>query len=88
MEGQERLNGEKAAAIMNFVDLMIGAFESNHVTKNTFTLAQLHRIAEHHCADIYGEKFGNIVERHGEELAKDCGLKRITAVSTAKKRVK
>lgn len=70
----EQLNKEKAAAIMNFVDIMIGAFESNHVTTNTFTLAQLHRIAEHHCIDNYGAQFGNIVARHGEELAKECGL--------------
>jgi len=70
----EKLNDDKAAAIMNFVDLIIGAFDSNHVATNALTLAQLHRIAEHHCADIYGSKFGNIVSRHGEELAKECGL--------------
>ncbi len=70
----DRLNEEKAAAIMNFVDLMIGAFESNYVTTNTITLAQLHRIAELHCADNYGTQFGNIVARHGEELAKECGM--------------
>lgn len=70
----EQLSKEKAAAIMNFVDLMIGALESNHVTTNTFTLAQLHRIAEHHCIDNYGAQFGNIIARHGEDLAKECGL--------------
>jgi hypothetical protein len=71
----EQLSKEKAAAIMNFVDLMIGAFESNHVTTNTVTLAQLHRIAEHHNNDTFGVEYGNIIERHGAELAKECGLK-------------
>jgi len=71
---REKLNEQKAAAIMTFVDLIIGAFESGHVTTNTLTIAQLHRIAEHHCADNFGAKFGNIIERHGEELAKECGL--------------
>jgi hypothetical protein len=70
----EQLSKEKAAAIMNFVDLMIGAFESNFVDTNTLTLAQLHRVAENHCLDNYGTHFGNIIARHGEELAKECGL--------------
>lgn len=70
----EKISKEKAAAIMNFVDLMIGAFESNHVTTNTFTLSQLHRIAEHHNIDNFGVTYGNIIDRHGAELAKECGL--------------
>lgn len=64
----------KAAAIMNFVDLLIGAFESGHTTTNTLSLAQLHRIAEIQCIDEYGVYFGNIENRHGEDLAKLCGL--------------
>ena len=59
---------------MGLVDLIIGALESGHIDDNTFTIAQLHRIAETHCADNYGAGFGSIVERHGEDLAKDCGL--------------
>ena len=59
---------------MNFVDVIIGAFESNHVATNTLTLAQLHRIAEHHNKDNFGVTYGNIVERHGSELAKECGI--------------
>lgn len=68
------LENTKAAAIMEFVDLMIGAFESNHVTTNSFTLAQIHRIAEHHNKNNFGVTYDNIVERHGKELAIQCGL--------------
>lgn len=68
------LENSKAAAIMEFVDLMIGAFESGHINTNTFTIAQLHRIAEHHNKDVFGVEYGNIVERHGKELAFECGL--------------
>lgn len=70
----EQLDKEKACAIMNFVDLMIGAFESGHTTTNTLTLAQLHRIAEIQCIDEYGVYFGSIENRHGEDVAKLCGL--------------
>ena len=64
---------EKAAAVMHLVDLIIVSFESGFVDKNTLTLAQLHRVAENHCADEYDTRFGSIVERHGEELANRCG---------------
>ncbi len=70
----EQLSKEKAAAIMNFVDMMIGAFESGFVDTNTVNLAQLHRVAEHHCIDTFGANYGNIVDRHGEDTAKGCGL--------------
>jgi hypothetical protein len=68
----EQISKEKAAAIMNFVDLMIGAFEANFVDTNELTLAQLHRIAENHCLDTFGVQYGNIIERHGKDLANRC----------------
>jgi hypothetical protein len=69
----DQLNKEKAAAIINFVDTIIGALDSGHVHSNTVTLAQLHRIAEQHCSDNYNAEFGKLHERHGAELAKKCG---------------
>jgi hypothetical protein len=66
-------NKERAEAIINFVDVIIGALESGHVHSNKVSLAQLHRIAEQHCRDNYDTEFGKLHERHGAELAKKCG---------------
>lgn len=67
-------NEIKAAAIMGFVDLMIGAFESGFVNKNNPTLAEIHQVARNHIADSYGVNYSDIVIRHGEQTAKDCGF--------------
>lgn len=69
------LENTKAAAVMEFVDLMIGAFESGFVNENTLNLAQLHRIAENHVKDSFNVTYAGIVERHGRELAVECGAK-------------
>lgn len=68
------INDEKAAAIMGFVDMMIGAFESGFTDTNTLNLAQLHRIAENYCKDTYFCSYDTIDERWGADTAKNCGL--------------
>ena len=67
-------NREKAQAVMNFVDLMIGAFESGFVDKNNPTLSEIHQVARNHVLDIYGEEYPPIDYRWSKEVAEACGL--------------
>jgi hypothetical protein len=67
-------NKIKAEAIFNFVDLMIGAFESGFVDKNNPTLSEIHQVARNHVFDTYGKEYPPIDQRWSKELAKECGL--------------
>lgn len=69
-----RVESIKAAAVMNFIDTLIGALDAGFVENNKPTLATLHQVARHHVKDFYGLQYGDIVERWGEDTAKDCGL--------------
>jgi len=71
MQNENKL---KAEAVINFVDLMIGAFESGFVDKNNPTLSEIHQVARNHVRDTYGEEYPPIDQRWGKELAKECGL--------------
>jgi hypothetical protein len=66
----------KSAAIMNFVDLMIGALESGFVEKNNPTLAEIHQVARNHIKDNYNVQYDPIDKRWGDEVAELCGLKK------------
>lgn len=66
----------KAGAIKDFVNSMIGAFESGFVDKNNPTLSEIHQVARNHIKDNYGIETDNIVDEWGQELAEHCGLKK------------
>jgi len=65
----------KSEAIMEFVDMMIGAFESGFTDKNNPTLAEIHQVARNYIKDQYKIEVNNIVQDWGADLAEDCGLK-------------
>lgn len=67
-------NQIKAAAVKEFVSMMIGAFESGFIDTPKLTLAQLHRVAQNHCKDSYGIDTPDIVAEWGEETSRECGL--------------
>lgn len=47
-------NKQKACAVMEFVEIMIGAYEAGFVDSHTPTLAQVHQVARNHVKDNYG----------------------------------
>ncbi len=65
----------KAKAVIDFVNMMIGAFESNFVEDNSPTLAEVHQAARHHIKDNYGIDTPNITEEWGVLMAELCGVK-------------
>lgn len=69
-----KMDAIKADTIYDFVNEMIGAFESGFVDKNNPTLAQIHRIAQVYVKDNYDLDLPNIVEQWGSDLAQECGL--------------
>ena len=63
----------KSNAVSEFVNNMIGALESGFVEENTLTLAQLHRVMQHHCKDNYQVEIPDISDLWGSDVAKLCG---------------
>lgn len=68
-----RIDEIKAAAVMHFVDTLIGALDAGFVDNNKPTLATLHQVARHHVKNSYGQQYRDIVERWGTDTAKACG---------------
>lgn len=68
------INQVKAEAVMEFVNHMIGAFESGFVDKNNPTLSEIYRCAQNHVLDNYLTETKNIIELWGVDVATDCGL--------------
>ena len=65
----------KAEAVIGFVDMMMGAFESGFVDRNHANLSELYQVARNHVRDEYGVNVDDIVKTYGIEFAKECGLK-------------
>ena len=68
-------NEIKAKAVMEFVNMMIGAFNTGFVDKNNPTLSEIYQVARNYIKDSYGVEVPDIVQAWGEDLAKECGLK-------------
>lgn len=64
----------KAQAVMDFVNMMIGALDSNFVRGNNPNLATTYRCAQNWVKDEYGSEVKNIEDAWGEDTAKECGL--------------
>ena len=71
-------NKIKAAAVLEFVNVMVGAFEAGFVDKNNPTLAEIYQVARHHINDNYGVESPNIIEMWGDEVASSLGSKHLT----------
>jgi len=63
----------KANAIMEFVNTMIGAYESGFVDRASCSLAEVHQVARNHVKDNYGIEMPSIAETWGGDTAKECG---------------
>ena len=73
-------NDIKAQAVMDFVNMMIGAFESGFVDKHNPTLSEIYQVARNHVRDNYDFDASNIVAAWGSETAKQCGLSNMSAL--------
>jgi len=69
-------NEEKAEAVQDFVNSMIGALESGFTETNTLSLDQLYRVMQNHCEDEYGVNVPPIIEAWGLDAARHCGWPR------------
>jgi hypothetical protein len=65
-------NEISANAVMNFVNTMIGAFESGFTDRNTGTFAEIYRIAQVHVKDNYNTDVKSIDDEWGPDTAKLC----------------
>lgn len=68
-------NKIKAAAVMSFINTMIGAFEAGFVDKNNLTLAELFRVAQNHLSDNYGIETPDLKDQWGAPFALTCAAK-------------
>ncbi len=72
---EEMANKLQGQAVIEFVDMMIGAMESGFTDINKITLAQIYQVARHHVKDNYGKDTPSIAEKWGDERARACGVK-------------
>jgi len=59
----------KAQAIMEFVNIQIGAFQANFAESNEVSLYSLYRFAQLHVMDNYNIEVESMTEKWGEEMA-------------------
>ncbi len=69
---KQRSDLVKTQAIMNFVNNMIGAFESGFIEDNQSNLADIYQCAKVHIKDNYGIDIPNLEHEWGKELALQC----------------
>lgn len=65
-------NKSRAEAVMGFVNVQLGAFESNFIETNQVSLYSMYRFAQHHIKDNYGEDIKNLADVFSEEFANEC----------------
>ena len=65
-------NKLKADAIMNLVDIAIGAFINGFTDRNKMTLAELHQIARNHISDNYKINIDTMPETWGDDIFAIC----------------
>ncbi len=58
----------KAKAIMEFVNIQIGAFQANFVETNEVSLYSLYRFAQLHIMDNYNVEVESMTEKWGKEM--------------------
>lgn len=62
-------NEIKAAAVMDFVNVQIAAFDSGFVESNTVSLYSMYRFAQHHVKDNYSTETKLMSEQWGDSTA-------------------
>lgn len=68
----------KALAVEDFVNGLISAFDAGFVESPVCSLAEVHRMAQHHVELQYGVKMPHITETWGNEIATECGFNAAT----------
>jgi hypothetical protein len=64
----------KAQAVMEFVNMMIGGFDSGFTSANNPNLNTIYRAAQNWVKDTYDAETKNIEDAWGEDTARECGL--------------
>lgn len=72
MTEQEAINTIKAAAVREFVETMVGAYESNFVETPILTIGQLYQVMRNHIKDGYGIETPSLAAQMGKEFADEC----------------
>lgn len=65
----EEINEIKASAVMEFVNVQVGAFEANFVETNDVSLYSMYRFSQHHVKDNYGVETKLMSEQWGDHIA-------------------
>lgn len=65
----EQISEIKAAAVMEFVNVQVGAFEACFVDTPETSLYSMYRFAQHHVKDNFGVIVPSMAERWGNDLA-------------------
>ena len=65
----KEVNEMKAAAVMEFINVQVGAFEAGFVESNQLTLYSLHRFGQLHVKDNYGIEIKPMSESWGDHIA-------------------
>lgn len=66
------MNNSKAAAVREFVNMMIGARESGFVQSSTPTLAEVHQVANWHIVERYGAEYLHLEDEWGKTVYNLC----------------
>jgi hypothetical protein len=69
------LENTKAAAVMEFVQGIVGAFESGFIDTPICTIGQIYQVARNHVKDEYGIETKTLAEEMGEDFASECNPK-------------
>lgn len=69
----------KSSVVQDFVNTMIGAFETGFVDSNTLTLATIYQVMRNHCKDEFGVEVPTLDVAWGENTARECDIKPASA---------
>lgn len=75
MTEKEAINVIKAEAIREFVETMVGAYESNFVSTPILTIGQLYQVMRNTIKDAYGIEVPSLAAQMGKEFADECNPK-------------
>lgn len=69
---EQKVSQIKANALIEFSNMMLGAFECGFVEKNYLDLAELHRVIQNYVKDTYNIEVPNISNEWGDEFYQSC----------------
>lgn len=75
------VNEIKAEAVKDFVNMIVGAYESGFTDTPIASIAQIHRAAQIYCSDNYGAEIQSISDTWGEAVAEACADNAATRIT-------